>query len=217
MSTEARVAAAGPSLGPPLPRDFFRRPTLMVARALLGHLLVHITEEGTAAGRIVETEAYLGPNDPASHAYRFTPRSAVMWGPPGLAYVYFTYGNHFCLNVVTEEPGVAGAVLIRALEPVEGLELMARRRGTRDPRSLCSGPGRLTQALAITGRHNGVDLTAPPLFLASGGLAPWEKVAASGRVGITRGCGWPWRFFVEGNPHVSRSRPAAFFRAGSRP
>lgn len=194
------------SLPEPLERDFFGRPTLLVARQLLGHLLVHCTAEGVTAGRIVETEAYLGPNDPASHAYRRTPRSEVMWGPPGYAYVYFTYGNHFCINVVTETEGVAGAVLIRALEPLEGIELMRHRRGIEEARLLCSGPGRLTQAMAITGAHNGVDLCAPPLYIARGGLRPDERIACSGRVGIARAAGWPWRFYIEGNPHVSRGR-----------
>ena len=176
----------------------------MVARQLLGHWLVHESPEGVTAGRIVEAEAYLGPCDPASHAYRRTPRSRPMWGPPGYAYVYFTYGNHYCINVVTETEGVAGAVLIRALEPVAGLPLMKRRRGVERDQLLCSGPGRLTQAMGITGAHNGVDLCAPPLYIARGGLLPGEQVASSGRIGVVRAAGWPWRFFVAGNPHVSR-------------
>lgn len=188
----------------PLDRGFFARPTLIVARALLGHLLVHETPEGAVAGRIVETEAYLGPSDPASHAYRRTPRSRVMWGPPGHAYVYFTYGNHFCVNVVTEQEGVAGAVLIRALQPVAGVELMRRRRGVEALRDLCSGPGRLTQAMGIGGHHNGHDLTRPPLYVARGGLDDGERVGRSARVGISRAVDWPWRFFVVGSAFVSR-------------
>lgn len=188
----------------PLERGFFARPTLIVARSLLGHLLVHETPDGVAAGRIVEAEAYLGPNDPASHAYRRTDRSRVMWELPGLAYVYFTYGNHFCINVVTEQEGVPGAVLIRALEPVAGVELMQARRRTARLEELCSGPGKLTQALGITGRHNGRDLTRPPLFLAQAGLRPGERVRSSARIGITRAADWPWRFFIEGSPFVSR-------------
>lgn len=201
MSTDgSRGAAAFEALE----RGFFARPTLIVARALLGHVLVHETPEGTTAGRIVEAEAYLGPNDPASHAYRRTPRAHVMWGPAGYAYVYFTYGNHFCINVVTEQEGVAGAVLLRALEPVVGLELMRRRRGVEDVRQLCSGPGKLTRAMGITGQHNGQDLTRPPLYLARAGLAADEKIGSSARVGITRAAHWPWRFFVEGSPYVSK-------------
>lgn len=188
----------------PLERSFFARPTLIVTRALLGHLLVHETPEGVAAGRIVEAEAYLGPSDPASHAYRQTPRSRVMWGPAGYAYVYFTYGNHFCINVVTEQEGVAGAVLIRALEPVAGVELMRRRRGVERVEQLCSGPGKLTQALGISGCHNGQDLTRPPLYVARGGLRPDERIGRSGRIGITRAADWPWRFFIEGSPFVSK-------------
>lgn len=178
----------------------------MVARALLGQIMVHASPEGTAAGRVVEAEAYLGPNDPASHAYRRTPRSQVMWGPAGCAYVYFTYGNHFCVNVVTERDGVAGAVLIRALEPLEGLDLMRRRRGVEEARQLCSGPGKLTVAMGIGRQHNGQDLTRPPLFLAQGELRDGERVASSGRVGIRRATDWPWRFFIAGSPWVSGAR-----------
>src|SRR2546422_7970704 len=157
----------------PLPRSFFARSTLRVARELLGHLLVHETPAGILVGRLVEVEAYRGPRDPASHAYRRTPRSQIMWGPPGTAYVYFTYGNHYCINVVTEPQGSAGAVLLRAVEPLEGIGLMRRRRGTGDnDRLLTSGPGRLTQAMGIGRNHNGVDLTPPPLFLAPGPATP---------------------------------------------
>ena len=198
------TAVPEPAAFAPLPRDFFARPTLVVARALLGQVLVHESPEGVAAGRIVEAEAYLGPSDPASHAYRRTRRSLVMWGPPGHAYVYFTYGNHFCINVVTEHEGVAGAVLIRALEPVAGVDLMRRRRGVDRLTDLCSGPGKLTQALGISGRHNGQDMTAPPLYVARGALRDGERVGRSPRVGITRAADWPWRFYVEGSPFLSR-------------
>ncbi|MBE3598845.1 MAG: DNA-3-methyladenine glycosylase [Limnochordaceae bacterium] len=202
----------------PIERAFFDRPTLIVARELLGHVLVHRTPEGLTAGRVVEAEAYLGPNDPASHAYRRTARSRVMWGRPGTAYVYFTYGNHFCINVVTETEGVAGAVLIRALEPVAGLDLMRSRRGVGDPRELCSGPGKLTVAMGITGAHNGWDLTREPLYLAWGALREGEKVGISPRIGIRRAADWPWRFFVEGSPFVSRSpRKSRAPRASWRP
>ncbi|MDQ7820105.1 MAG: DNA-3-methyladenine glycosylase [Armatimonadota bacterium] len=187
----------------PLPRRFFARSTLQVARDLLGHLLVHETPEGVVAGRIVEVEAYRGPRDPASHAYRRTPRSAIMWGRPGTAYVYFTYGNHYCVNVVTEPPGRAGAVLLRALEPVEGIELMRRRRGTDDVRLLASGPGRLTQALGITAAHNGADLTRPPLYVARGRTGP-VPVARSPRIGIRVATDRLWRYYIPGHPCVSR-------------
>src|SRR5256885_14684887 len=187
----------------PLPRSFFSRDTLEVARALLGHLLVHETPAGILVGKIVEVEAYRGPRDPASHAYHRTPRSQIMWGRPGTAYVYFTYGNHYCINVVTEPEGVAGAVLLRALEPLEGIEVMRRARGIHDDLLLTSGPGRLTQAMAIGRNHNGVDLTRPPLYLARGPTNP-AAVAARARIGIRAAAGRMWRFYVPGNLYVSR-------------
>ncbi|HXF82835.1 MAG TPA: DNA-3-methyladenine glycosylase [bacterium] len=192
-----------PSRLRPLPRRFFARSTLVVARALLGHLVVREVPEGRLVGRIVEVEAYRGPRDPASHAYRPTPRSRIMWGKPGMAYVYFTYGNHFCLNVVTEREGVAGAVLFRALEPLEGVEIMRRNRGVTDARHLLSGPGRLTQALGITRAHNGWDLTTPPFYLAQGRRRP-PRIVARPRIGIRAATARPWRFIIAGSPFVSR-------------
>ncbi len=197
------------ALPPALPRLFFERPTLEVARDLLGALVVRVLQPPeqphrvVLVARLVEVEAYLGPQDPASHAYRRTPRSAIMWGSPGRAYVYFSYGNHFCMNVVTEPEGVAGAVLLRAAEPVEGVEVMRRLRATDDLRQLLRGPGRLTKALAVDRRFNGQDLTHPgPLYLAPG--RPPEKVATSPRVGIRRAADRPWRFFDPESPFVSR-------------
>lgn len=187
----------------PLPRAFFARSTLVVARALLGHLMVHETSHGVLVGRIVEVEAYRGSRDPASHAYRPTPRSRIMWGQPGIAYVYFTYGNHYCVNVVTEPEGVAGAVLFRALEPLAGLEVMRANRKVNDDRLLCSGPGRLTQAMGISREDNGADFTHPPLYLARGqtnGL----RIIAGPRIGITSATERSWRFRIAGSVFVSR-------------
>lgn len=186
-------------------REFFARDTLHVAKDLVGHLLVHETPQGRLVGRIVEVEAYRGARDPASHAYRMTPRSGIMWGRPGTAYVYFTYGNHYCMNVVTEREGTAGAVLLRALEPVEGVETMQRRRGTSDIKLVASGPGRLTQAMGVGPQHNGLDLTVAPLYIASGPRIT-VRVKAGPRIGISAATNRPWRFYIEGNPCVCHPR-----------
>ncbi|MDR5708226.1 MAG: DNA-3-methyladenine glycosylase [Armatimonadota bacterium] len=188
----------------PLPRSFFARPTLAVARELVGALLVRVLPDGVRlVGRLVEVEAYLGPQDPASHAYRRTARSAIMWGPPGIAYVYFTYGNHHCLNVVTEPEGTPGAVLLRAAEPLEGLRVMQRLRGVEEVRLLCSGPGRLTQAFAIDLSFNGIDLTRPgPLYLTPG--SPPPRIRATPRIGIRRARDRLWRFVDPESPFLSR-------------
>jgi DNA-3-methyladenine glycosylase len=172
---------------------------------MLGCYLVHETPRGRLAGRIVEVEAYRGPRDPASHAYRRTARSEVMWGLPGTAYVYFSYGNHACMNVVTERKHHAGAVLIRALEPVEGLDRMRRRRGTRDIHRLASGPGRLTQAMGITLANNRNDLTTGPLYLAHGPRP--RAIAATPRIGISAATDVRWRFVERGSAFLSRHIP----------
>lgn len=187
----------------PLSRRFFARHTLRVARDLLGHFLVHDTPQGRVVGRIVEVEAYRGPTDPASHAFRRTPRSQIMWGRPGTAYVYFTYGNHYCMNVVTEPKGRAGAVLLRAVEPIDGTEIMRQNRGVSDDRLLASGPGRLTQAFGVGRAHNGVDLAHPPLYLARGRTAR-VPVRTGPRVGIRVAVARRWRFHIPDHPCVSR-------------
>ncbi len=158
-------------------------------------------------GVLVETEAY-APDDPASHAFGGrTPRNAVMFGPPGHLYVYRSYGIHWCANVVCGAEGVGAAVLLRALEPASGVEEMGARRGLDDVRLLASGPGRLTQALGLTGDHDGADLTRPPFVLKPPDAAP--DVIASPRVGITRAVELPWRYSLAGSTFVSRPRPRA--------
>jgi DNA-3-methyladenine glycosylase len=203
----AAVAHAHPAAayGPPLPRAFYARPTMAVAEDLLGAVLVHVQGKQTTAARVVETEAYFGLDDRASHgATGLTPRTRVMYGPPGHAYVYFIYGNHDMLNVVTEAEGEPAAVLIRAAEPLVGLGVMARRRGVPGPAGLANGPGRLCQAMGITRVLNGLDVTAaaaPLYFAARRGPAP--KVVRTTRVGITHARERLQRFYVEGSPHVS--------------
>ena len=194
---------------PVLPRDFYERATVTVARQLLGAILVHEPARGpVCAGRIVETEAYLqlyrGQPDRAAHSDRgVTPRTRVIFGPGGRAYVYLIYGMHECLNVVAEPEGRAGCVLIRALEPLEGIEAMQRRRsGVRQPHLLCSGPGNLTRAMGIGRSHYGADLTMGPLTVRAG-EAVVERVAVSGRIGIRHGADWPLRFYLAENKCVS--------------
>jgi DNA-3-methyladenine glycosylase len=193
-----------------LRREFFARDTLAVARELLGQRLVRILEGQRLSGRIVEVEAYIGEKDQASHA-RFgrTGRNAPMYGPPGHAYVYFVYGMHYCLNVVTEQKGFPAAVLIRALEPLEGIEAMRARRSGRADVELTSGPARLCQALEIDRRFDGVDLCAPDggLFIERDAAVGESVIVAGPRVGV-RGdetaLAVPWRFLVRGNRYVSR-------------
>lgn len=194
-----------------LPRAFYARPTLEVARDLLGKVLVHDTAAGRASGMIVETEAYVGEDDPACHAAPGpTPRNAPLYGPPGFAYVYFTYGMHHLVNAVTEPEGVPAAVLIRALLPLEGVEAMRRRRvrgtGRRaadlDLVEICRGPGNLTRALGIRLAQNRADLTHGPLVVEDRGAAP-DRVAWGPRIGIRVGTDRPWRAWIAGHPAVS--------------
>ena len=192
------MTVLGASVVRPLDAQFFRRNVLEVARDLIG---ARLTVEGVG-GFIVETEAY-DRTDPASHAFRGpTARNAAMFGPPGRAYVYHSYGIHWCLNVVCgPEPGAA--VLIRALEPTDSVEVMAARRGTTDLMKLCAGPGRLCQALAITrAEHDGLPLDRPPFALRRDGAA--RAIVQGRRIGITKGAGAPWRFGLKGSPFLSR-------------
>jgi DNA-3-methyladenine glycosylase len=182
---------------------FFDRSVHEVAPDLIGTTLL---VDGVG-GPVVEVEAY-HPTDAASHSHRGrTPRNAVMFGPPGRAYVYRSYGIHWCLNLVCEEEGSAAAVLIRALQPTAGIERMRERRGLDGLRLLCSGPGRLCQALGVTGAHDGLPLDAPPFELRAR-PAPVEVLAGT-RIGITRAVELPWRYVLAGSPFVSRAAPRA--------
>jgi DNA-3-methyladenine glycosylase len=191
--------------GEPLAADFYARDTTAVARDLLGHTLESRLGEGEVSGRIVEVEAYVGPKDPAAHGYgnRKTERNAALFGPPGTSYVYFIYGMHWCFNAVTEADGYPAAVLIRALEPLCGVDLMRERRGVADPRLLCSGPARLCQALGINGSVNGGSLVDGPVRILSSGGVPLS-VAVGPRIGVSRAERWPLRFVEKDSVWLSR-------------
>jgi DNA-3-methyladenine glycosylase len=208
--------------GPLLPRDFFARPALAVAGELLGCVLAHHTGAGLTAVMLTEVEAYEGPLDPASHAYRGqTARNAVMFGPPGHAYVYFTYGMHFCVNLVCLPPGTASAVLLRAGRVIEGVPLAAARRsagrngaraGRMPERELARGPARLCQALGIGRELDGADVCDPasPLRIQAGSAGPAGPapgISRGPRVGISAAADRPWRFWLTGDPTVSSYRP----------
>lgn len=205
-----------------LPAAFFDRDPRRVARDLLGKVLVRRQGRKLLAARIVEVEAYLGEGDSAAHAAAGrTPRNAVLFGPPGYAYIYFIYGNHYCLNVSCLPDGVAGGVLFRALEPLAGIQEMARRRGIsvnrpRDLRLLTSGPGRLAEAFAITRqRDNGKDLTTTrsDLWIADDGFRP-ARVLRTRRIGITKAAGLPLRYILPENEFVSGTKLRASKNSG---
>ena len=196
-----------------LPRAFYLQPTLRVARALLGKILVHRTAAGVTAGRIVEVEAYRGPADRAAHSAggHRSARNEVMWGPPGHAYVYFVYGMHHCVNVVCRPPEVPEAVLLRALEPLEGEALMRRRRRLPDAPAwrLCRGPGALCQAMGIGRAENGADLVRGALRIRHAPVLPARRVARTPRIGVAYAgadAARPWRFLVRGSRAVSGRR-----------
>jgi DNA-3-methyladenine glycosylase len=190
-----------------IPRAFYQQPTLDVARQLLGKYLVRKHQDGATVGRVVETEAYIGPDDKACHASRGrTPRTQIMFGRAGHAYIYLIYGFHHMLNIVTEAVDVPAAVLIRAVEPLEGIDLMEARRSTKERRNLASGPGKLCQAFAIDRTLNGDDLCGDVLYLESLG-DPAPNFITTPRIGVDYAGEWmhkPWRFLIPDNAFVSR-------------
>jgi DNA-3-methyladenine glycosylase len=189
-----------------LPVAFFRRPAESVATELLGTVLVSMIDGEITAGRIVETEAYLGYDDPASHGYlhRRNARNIALFGPPGSWYVYLSYGMHWCANLVCQRAGLASAVLLRALQPLAGQEVMSRRRSGVLERDLCSGPGKLCQALGISRELDGITMATSPVIVRP--PEKWEEtpVSITPRIGITKAADWPLRFHVAGSPWVSR-------------
>jgi DNA-3-methyladenine glycosylase len=194
-----------------LPGSFYRRDTTIVARDLLGMVLERKTPDGITSGRIVEVEAYLGPNDPASHAAPgLTARNVHLFGPPGIAYDYFIYGRYWCVNAVSGRKGAGTAVLIRALEPLDGVDIMRERRGDHIAvQMLTNGPARLCLALSIDKRLSGTSLQRGGLVIREGAAFPDKAISVSPRIGITRAASWPLRYYVTGNRYVSRT-PRAF-------
>ncbi len=191
-----------------LPESFYLRPTLTVARELLGKFFVHRLGPAVVAGRIVETEAYHQDGDRSSHSFRGrTDRNEVMFRKGGVLYVYFTYGMHFCMNVVTEEEGVGAAALIRAIEPLDGLDIIRARRG-KDKRlfDLTNGPAKCTQAFGINRRQNGASLRGPEVYILDAPQVVDADVCRSSRIGITSSKELEWRFCVMGAPFVSRNK-----------
>jgi DNA-3-methyladenine glycosylase len=194
-----------------LTRDFYERETLEVARDLLGKYLVHNTADGRTVGKIVEVEAYVGVNDAACHAYngKYTNRTKVMFGRGGHAYVYLIYGVYYCMNIVTNQETYPEAVLIRALEPIEGLNIMKIRRTTDKIPNLCSGPGKLCQAMGITKAENEMDLCGERIYLLRGEAISPENIAVTPRINIDyakEASEYPWRFIIKDNPFVSKGK-----------
>jgi len=190
----------------PLPRRFYTRETLTVAEELLGKKLVRYTNNTRLVGKIVEVEAYRGSDDPGSHAYRgMTPRNRLMFRKGGFAYVYFTYGMHYCFNVVTERQNAPGAVLVRALEPLNGIETMRRNRGNKNLLNLTNGPAKLAEAMNITKKQNGLDLTrSKELLICEPNVKENFEIVTTKRIGIKVGVDKLWRFCIKDNKFVSR-------------
>jgi DNA-3-methyladenine glycosylase len=200
-----------------LPVAFFTRPTEVVAAELIGKIVVSTVGGLLTAGRIVETEAYLGYDDPASHGYRHrrNARNAALFGPPGLWYVYLSYGMHWCANLVCQRAGLASAVLLRAVEPLEGLDIMRERRGDLPDRQLCSGPGRLCQALGIDRELDGSAMAQGPVVVLRGNKVATSAISATPRIGITKAADWPLRFHLTGSPWTSRKEKSGRSRGSS--
>jgi DNA-3-methyladenine glycosylase len=206
MTRNAAPPARRSRIGEPLPASFFDRETEIVSRELLGAVLSCHTPEGVASGRIVETEAYLGEHDPACHAAGagLTERTRWLYGEPGTAYVYFIYGVHWCFNAVTKEHGHPSAVLVRALEPLEGVDLMRRRRPkAKTDCDLANGPGKLCAALGIGPQHNGLRLQRRPLLIARGATYADDDIVTAPRIGVTKAADWPLRWYVRESEYVS--------------
>ncbi|NTV92926.1 MAG: DNA-3-methyladenine glycosylase [Chlorobiaceae bacterium] len=191
-----------------LEKQFYETPTLELAEQLLGKIFVRILPGNILLkGRIVETEAYLGEHDEACHAWRGrTARNQIMFREPGTIYVYFTYGNHYMLNIVSEPENRAGAVLVRAMEPVEGIAFMQEQRGTGIITNLMSGPGKLARALAIDSSCNGKNLFDDEFFLENAPPVPGNMIGSTRRIGISKSRELPWRKYIINNPHVSKSK-----------
>lgn len=213
MTRSAAPTARRSGLGVPLPVRFYDRATELVARDLLGAVLQCTTPEGTTRARIVETEAYLGPDDPACHAAAgLTTRTLHLFGPPGVAYVYFIYGMYWCFNAVTRERGHGAAVLVRAGAPLDGIALMrARRPKASSDRELTNGPGKLCLAMGIVGAMTGTSLRDGPVVIRAGAPIPDADVDVTPRIGIRRAAEWPLRYLVKDDPFVSPT-PRGFSR-----
>jgi DNA-3-methyladenine glycosylase len=214
MTRDAAQTARRSRLGEPLPSRFYDRPTELVARELLGAVLQCTTDDGVTRGRIVETEAYLGPDDPACHAAAgLTARTEHLFGPPGMAYVYLIYGMYWCFNAVTRERGHGAAVLVRAVSPMHGVPLMRRRRPkvSRDT-DLTNGPGKLCIAMGIVGAMSGGSLRTGPVVIRAGESVADEDVEVTPRIGIKQAAAWPLRYLIRNDPYVSAT-PKGFPRS----
>jgi DNA-3-methyladenine glycosylase len=205
VKTRAARKQDSPKIARTLPRDFYNRDTETVARELLGNILCVGRGARSVSGVIVETEAYLGEHDPACHAAAgLTPRTQPLYAAPGTAYVYFIYGRYWCVNAVTREAGLPSAVLIRAVEPLQGIPAMRRRRECRRDEDLTNGPAKLCMAMGIDGRHNNTSLLDGEVVIVPGEPLADAAIDVSGRIGISRAAEWPLRYFVRGNRFVSK-------------